>query len=81
MTDIRDCIFRLISAEDGDNTASAGNLGALLADALELVGVFVDGEQIADFVRELGNRTELTAGEIADRLAEDIEADLDDEGV
>ena len=80
--DIADTIRRVIQNEDGDNTAPAGVLGILISGALSDAGLAqLDEDQVADYVRELGDRTELTTGEIVDQLAEAIEADLDDEGI
>jgi hypothetical protein len=73
-------IRRVIQQEDGDHTAHHATLGTLIADALADAGLAQLGDdQVADYIRDLGDRTALTTNEIADRLTEAIEEDLDDE--
>jgi hypothetical protein len=78
--DIDSTIRRVIQQEDGNHTAHHSTLGTLIADALADAGLAQLGdEQVAEYIRDIGDRTELTTSEIADRLTEAIEADLDDE--
>ncbi len=78
--DIEFVIRRVIDREVGDWTAPASALGTPIADALSDAGLAeVDGDQVADYIRELGDRTQLTTGDIAAALAEAIEEDLDEE--
>lgn len=77
--DIEATIRRVIQSEDGDHTAAANDLGTLIADALQDIGIGVADDQVADYIRDLGDRTELTTGDIVDRLTEAIEDDLEDE--
>ncbi len=79
--DIDSTIRRVIQQDDADHTAHHSTLGTLIADALADAGLAQLGdEQVADYIRDLGDRTALTASEVADRLTEAIEEDLDDEG-
>jgi hypothetical protein len=77
--DIRDRVFNTIQNHGPADRLTAGALGDYIADDLELIGIAVAGEHVADYLREIGDYGELTSGELADRLAEDIEADLDEE--
>jgi hypothetical protein len=78
--DIEDVIRKVIGQEDGDHTAGASDLGTLIADALADSGLAqLADDQVADYIRNLGDRTELTTGEIVTYLTDAIEEDLDDE--
>lgn len=78
--DIETVIRRVIDREVGDWTAPASVLGTAIADALADAGLAQLGDdQVADYIRELGDRTQLTTGDIATALAEAIEEDLDEE--
>lgn len=80
--DIDSVIRRVIQQEDGDHTTHHSVLGTLIVDALADSGLAQLGDdQVADYIRHLGDRTQLTTSEIADRLAEAIEEDLDEEEV
>lgn len=78
--DIETVIRRVIDREVGDYTAHPSILGTPIADALADAGLAqIDGDQVADYIRELGDRTQLTTGDIASALADAIEEDLDEE--
>jgi hypothetical protein len=78
--DIEVVIRRVIDDKIGDWTAHPSILGTPIADALADAGLAqLDGDQVADYIRELGDRTQLTSGDIAAALAEAIEEDLDEE--
>jgi uncharacterized protein YidB (DUF937 family) len=78
--DIADVIRRVINSEDGNHTAHHTTLGTSIADALADAGLAQLGDdQVADYIRDLGDRTGLTTGDIVDRLAEAIEQDFDED--
>jgi hypothetical protein len=79
--DIETVVRRVIQDQDGDHTAYPATLGTLIADALQAVGIGAGDDQIADYIRDLGDRTQLTTGEIVDSLTESIESDLDEDAV
>jgi len=76
--DIADVIRRVV--QDTGNPTHHSTLGALIADALADAGLAQLGdEQVADYIRDLDDRGNLTTGEIVDALAEAIERDLEEE--
>ncbi len=81
MSDIATVIRRVIAEHDPHLTSGAANLGTLIADALASADLAqVDGEQVADHIRALGdNWAERHGHDLADRVAEAIDEDLDEE--
>lgn len=78
--DIADVIRRVIQSEDSNHTAPPNVLGILVAGRLADAGLAqLSDDQVADYIRDLGDRTDMTTGEIVDALAEAIEEDLDEE--
>lgn len=78
--DIEAVIRQVLNSEDGDNTAPASTLGPLIADALSDAGLAqLDGDQVADYIYDLGDRTGMGDGEAAEALTEAIEAGLAEE--
>lgn len=75
---IENVIRQTITEHDSDHTAAAGDLGTRIADALQGIGVYV-GDEVADYIRDLGDRTEMPTTEVVNRLAEAIEEDRDEE--
>lgn len=78
--DIETTIRKVIQEQDGDHTAHPGILGTLIADALADAGLAQLGDdQVTDYIRDLGDRTAMTTGEIVDSLTESIEADMEED--
>lgn len=78
--DIEDVVREVIWQKDQGRTAHPADLGTAIADALAAAGLAQLGdEQVADYIREIGDRTGLTDGQISDQLTEAIEEDLEDE--
>lgn len=78
--DIRDAIKHTIDTRDAGHTAGAGTLGDWIAADLEqYLGMIVDGDEVAQLIRQADGQHTLDSGELADALAETIEADLDEE--